>query len=114
MVTSYSLAARSDVAADIGDHARSAGGMDAAVGLLRSRPAAGAGVLALFHRRGAGPYAERRIAASHQRMRRQVMFGGVSVALFLPSTGQGIELQLAFGFLHHLQAKALGILESLA
>src|SRR5579859_4113629 len=51
--------AASNVAADIRRGARGSGDMDAALGLVLPRPAAGADVLTVFHRLGAGPAADR-------------------------------------------------------
>src|SRR3954469_11680534 len=85
----------SNVAADVFHRARGAGDMDAAFGLVLTRPAAGADVLALFPRLGAGPAADRGEALGDQRMRRQVVLGRIGVQVGLGPVGQGIELQLA-------------------
>src|SRR5580658_1634809 len=84
-----------DISAQIRRRARRSGGVDAALGLLRAGPAAGADVGAVFHRVGAGPAADRGVAERHQRVLRQVMLAGIGLEVGLVPVGERVELQLA-------------------
>src|SRR5512143_2013414 len=66
-----------DVAADVGDRAGRARDVDAALGLVGPFPTSRAQLLAVFHRRRAGPAADRGEALLDERVRRQVVFGHV-------------------------------------
>src|ERR1700759_3536095 len=84
----------SDVAAQERSGARRPGGMYAAFGLLRTRPAPGPHIISFFRRTGAWPAADRREPCSDQRMRREIVFGGVGIKLGLAPGGERIELHL--------------------
>jgi hypothetical protein len=64
-----------DIPAHVRRRARRTGHVDAALGLVLPGPAAGADVLALFRRLGAGPAADRGEALGDQRVGRQVVLG---------------------------------------